>query len=153
MSNRRVQNLTRNIAPLVTMMALCACSTVAIGTTGGDLLGDDTRRLPSASPRAQTPDHGETRRVCRNGRKPAGWLAIDYVDDQEACPTSTKKYGTAVLMRYSSYALGRTMEVCADQPFPRTWEMVRTLPDNASCPRQPGSTSTAPTVMEIRRTR
>jgi len=147
--------MNHRISLVATTLALSACAPVRVGPNGANPLGEGGRQLPQQSPRLQTPDQSEIRRVCR-GQRVSGWVAIDYVADAQSCPNPPKNsggHGTALLVNYTKLTVGRSLQVCADQPIPRNWEQIQTVPDDARCPREPTSTSTAPTVREIRRAR
>jgi len=76
--------MNRWIGVVAATLMLTACSTVPIETRNNPV-GDGDRRPPTSNTSRKTPDQSETRRVFRNQR-PAGWLAIDYLDDTQSCP-------------------------------------------------------------------
>jgi hypothetical protein len=107
---------------------------------------------PTAT-RAGSGPSSELRRVCRgsNGR---GWIAIDYITDEETCPAAKsrrKTFGTAVVMRYADVPINGELTVCADERVPQGWVREHEVLEGTQCAGDPPSDK--PTVMVIRRRR
>ena len=81
-----------------------------------------------------------------------GWIAIDYVVDEEACPTSKsgkRLHGAALVVLYANVPVGGELTVCADERVPRNWVRDRTMVDASQCPAD--EPSERPNLMVIRR--
>lgn len=85
-------------------------------------------RLPEASdPGGRLEPHYEssiTRRVCRAGPRPRGWISISYEQDRSACPTpvdADNPYTVALMMKYADQPIGTRLVVCADESVPSGW--------------------------------
>jgi hypothetical protein len=88
--------------------------------------------------------------VCR-GKNTNGWIAVDYIDDPESCPTSRARNDVAVVVPLRVSAVGATLEVCAEERIPRGWVQVQMIAGNGRCPPKNNKESGRPTVREIRR--
>ena len=90
------------------------------GTTIGQADPGSLRPATGAS------SHGDvtTRRVCRTGGYPSGWIAVAYSEATSECPRLVgggNAYSVAVIVRYDNLPYSTTLEVCADQPTPSGW--------------------------------
>jgi len=88
-----------------------------IGTRGPVNLGSSGKTHASSL---------ETRRVCRSGPFPSGWIAISYETSGSECPQSgggdeRRGGNVATVAHYATQPLGQTLEVCADQNTPTGW--------------------------------
>jgi len=94
------------------------------GGTRGDL--PSTTEHPTAS---------ESRRICRSGSWPTGWIAVAYeAASGDECPKGKSAYPIAVLVRYASQPRDATLDVCADQPVPQNWTAEAESTDVGQCP-------------------
>jgi hypothetical protein len=142
---------TRLAVVIVLLTAACSGAGVRTtrgspGTPGSRPLFDPTKPMsgPAGTDQIETPDRMNTRtssdarRVCRGTSMPSGWIAVAYETATEGeCPA--RGDGTprrvAVIVRYGDYPVGATLDVCADQPLPRRWEIVRDEHvDGGACP-------------------
>jgi hypothetical protein len=150
----------RSMRLVLGVLAAVVASGCAPAVSGGPSVrvpGDERpNRLPRPATTVGTPSGGSSttmRYACR-GKSVSGWIAIDYIEDREACTTNSLRYGTAVLVPLSNTAVGQLLEVCADERLPRNWSLVRTVPGDARCPSaKPSPTPGEATVREIRRDR
>ena len=93
------------------------------------------------------------RYVCR-GNEGKGWVAIDYISDNEACATSRTPNGTAAVVPLANTTVGGLLDICADQVVPAYWHRVQDLPGDPRCPaRGPTTEAGKATVMTIQRDR
>ena len=149
----RVNLVRSGLAAAIALLAsACTGAGVRTGTEspvspGGRPLFDPVP-LPGSGPggadRVETPGRLTTatasgaRRVCRGTSLPGGWIAVAYEAATEGeCPA--RGDGTprriAVLVRYVDYPRGSTLDVCADQPLPRSWAIERDEQvDAGACP-------------------
>ena len=100
----------------------------AVAPTGGTR-GD----LPSTT---EHPTASESRRICRSGSWPRGWIAVAYeAASGDECPKGGKSaYPVAVLVRYASQPRDATLDVCADQRIPQNWTAEAESTDVGQCP-------------------
>jgi hypothetical protein len=88
--------------------------------------------VPSATPHATA---SESRRVCRSGSWPSGWIAVAYeAASGDECPKGNTGYPVAVLVRYTSQPKDATLDVCADQRVPQSWTAESESTDVGQCP-------------------
>ncbi|MFL5617176.1 MAG: hypothetical protein ACJ79A_02135 [Gemmatimonadaceae bacterium] len=146
-----------SVMTMLSAGVLCACSSfrphsrTGSGSRGGLFVprrpddapgedGIDGRVLPAGSP---SPGAGRavggTRRVCRAGSRPSGWIAVAYVSASDGeCDGLTKADSgatAAVLTYYADRPIAATLEVCADEPVPRGWTIDAATSDPSdSCP-------------------
>ena len=98
----------------------------AFGGTARDTIGIG-RTVPAGrtSPTGKSHSPGiATRRVCRGGAWPSGWIAIGYEASDAQCPRSAdarSAYNVATIVRYETLPSGQVLEICADQVIPRGW--------------------------------
>ena len=94
---------------------------------------------------AARPTTAATRRVCRGGAWPSGWIAVGYeAGAKDECPKggpkesaqdgATEAPRVAVLARYTGQPVGATLDVCADQHVPIDWLDVHEEADAGQCP-------------------
>jgi hypothetical protein len=158
------------------VLAITACVSVrphARATTrgGGDVLAGagahdpataadiGARGLPTDRPGAGMPSpvaEADTRRVCRAGPRPSGWIAVAYVADDASCavrPATDSAYAVAVLAHYALLPASAVLEVCADERIPENWALDTAAPAEQSdaCPGQKGNPSS--TTRRIKRVR
>jgi hypothetical protein len=137
------------------VLAACAPSTGGVSTT-----------VPGASPAPRLPRPGQPggaggnsvasstmQYVCR-GKESTGWVAVDYIEDLEACASSRARYNTSVIVPLAKTVIGGMLEVCADQRIPPNWHRVQSTIGDPRCPtNKPTADVSQPTVMTIQRDR
>lgn len=87
-----------------------------VGRTTPGVVGSSTGKTHSSSL--------ETRRVCRGGPWPSGWIAIGYAASESECfraAGTRASYNVAIIARFETQPVGQTIEVCADQTIPFGW--------------------------------
>jgi hypothetical protein len=99
-----------------------------------------------APPPAQDPP-----KICRWDPLPAGWIAVDFVDDHSDCPTvpGQKLVYTRVILESLHQKTDVCLNMCAGQKLPEMWAPVGEGRDPAICPREPGDTTEGPTYFVI----
>ena len=88
-------------------------------TFGKPGIGPAGQRMPSGQSNGVP-----TKRVCRVGSWPAGWIAVAYASGSSECPArvgADSGYTVAELVRFDDRAFGTVLEVCADQTTPFNW--------------------------------
>lgn len=97
---------------------------------------DPSRADVPAGPR-RTTAAATTRRICRSGSRPAGWIAVAYeAESGDECPragTTASEHPIAVYVRYAGQPVQTTLEICADQPIPFEWVDDGAV-DSGQCP-------------------
>ena len=142
---------------VLTVGVLCACTSFRprVSTTnggrGGPRLGPSageastrggigTRGDPVGAPAATAGRAGvDSRRVCRSGARPSGWIAVAYVSAVEGeCrvrATSDSNSTAAILTYYADRPVAALLDVCADEPVPRGWVIDEAAADASdACP-------------------
>jgi hypothetical protein len=129
----------RLVSLAASLFVCAACSTISGVRVHGRVPGDqprlggvprDTSGVGLSTPGGAALTTGrthsaafETRRICRGGAWPSGWIAIAYESSSNECPRSTDResYNVATIARYETQSIGQTLEVCADQSVPHGW--------------------------------
>jgi hypothetical protein len=156
-------------AAMLSVGVLCACSSFRPRASSTSSRGGlDGTLKPGASPGrgrqlpggAAVGDDGrvdrESRRSCRKGTRPSGWIAIAYVkgvgeDDCPGLARSDSGFTVAVLVYYANHKLDETLDVCADERVPRGWTIDETEADASdACP---GAERKGSSTVRIRRVR
>jgi len=102
---------------------------VPFGDPRGDPRGED---LPSTTEHATST---ASRRVCRTGSWPSGWIAVAYESASgDECPKGKADYPVALLVSYRDQPSNATLDVCADQPVPTNWRVDEESADVGNCP-------------------
>ena len=92
-----------------------------------------------------------SRRVCRTGSLPSGWIAIAYdAASGDECPKSKRDYPIAVIVRYQSQPPSTVLDVCADQRVPPNWEGLGTAADEHCPGAAPGGGSATKRIRRLR---
>jgi hypothetical protein len=89
------------------------------GTFGSPGVGPAGQRMPSGQSNG-TP----TKRVCRVGSWPTGWIAVAYTSGSTECPARAGRdsaYTVAELVRFDDRPFETVLKVCADQATPFNW--------------------------------
>lgn len=92
-----------------------------------------------------------SRRVCRTGSLPSGWIAVAYdAASGDECPKGKADYPVAVIVRYQSQPPSTVLDVCADQRVPPNWQELGTA-DDEHCPgAAPGGGAATKRIRRLR---
>jgi hypothetical protein len=139
----------------VLCLALAACNQARVE-------GGPTSRIPGDGPRTRLPRQGSSvapasgtmRYVCR-GQTPSGWIAVNYIEDNEVCATGATisyRYATAVIVPLKNVAIGGSIEVCAAERIPPNFSHVQLVAGDSRCPAEkPAADPAIATVRVIQR--
>ena len=122
--------MPRSFVAVVALLLCSGCSilnSVRVHGRTGDAKDIGSRTPVSLGSSGKTHASSlDTRRVCRSGPRPSGWIAISYETSASECPRvgdagGRDDYNVATIARYDTQPLGQTIEVCADQSTPTGW--------------------------------
>lgn len=106
-------------------------------STAGDI---GTRGRPAQGPATVVGRAGvDSRRACRAGSRPPGWIAIAYVSAAEGdCPVRSQSDSgatAAILTYFAERPVAAVLDVCADERIPSGWAIDAAPADAAdACP-------------------
>jgi hypothetical protein len=97
---------------------------------------------------------GSVRTVCRGTSVSSSWAITDYVASPQCPAGGSQTYNAMVIEDLSLYQLGATILICSGQRRPPDWNYTGSpVGPTDQCPREPTNKASAPTVVEIVKSR